>query len=67
MPVTTLHKLIGLSVAMLGQAPGTDLLNQWTRLYTQSREDGMDAMAALQKVHSIFWIPMPLPKCIRRT
>ena len=50
MPVTTLHKLIGLSVAMLGQAPGTDLLNQWTRLYTQSREDGMDAMAALQKV-----------------
>ena len=50
MPVTTLHKLIGLSVAMLGQAPGTDLLNQWTRLYTQSREDGMDAMAALQQV-----------------
>ena len=50
MPVTTLHKLIGLSVALLGQAPGTDLLNQWTRLYTQSREDGMDAMAALQKV-----------------
>ena len=50
MPVTTLHKLIGLSVAMLGQAPGTDLLNQWTRLYTQSREDGMNAMAALQKV-----------------
>ena len=50
MMVTTLQKLIGLSVAMLGQAPGTDLLNQWTRLYTQSREDGMDAMAALQKV-----------------
>ena len=50
MPVTTLHKLIGLSVALLGQAPGTDLLNQWTRLYTQSREDGMNAMAALQKV-----------------
>ena len=50
MVVTTLHKLIGLSVAMLGKAPGTDLLNQWTRLYTQSREDGMDAMAALQKV-----------------
>ena len=50
MVVTTLHKLIGLSVAMLGQAPGTDLLNQWTRLYTQSREDGMNAMAALQKV-----------------
>ena len=50
MMVTTLHKLIGLSVAMLGQAPGTDLLNQWTRLYTRSREDGMDAMAALQKV-----------------
>ena len=50
MPVTTLHKLIGLSVAMLGQAPGTDLLNEWTRLYTQSREDGMDAMAALQEV-----------------
>ena len=50
MPVTTLHKLIGLSVAMLGQAPGTDLLSQWTRLYTQSREDGLDAMAALQKV-----------------
>ena len=50
MPVTTLHKLIGLSVAMLGQAPGTDLLNEWTRLYTQSREDGMDAMAALQQV-----------------
>ena len=50
MVVTTLHKLIGLSVAMLGQAPGTDLLNQWTRLYTQSREDGMDAMAALQQV-----------------
>ena len=50
MMVTTLHKLIGLSVAMLGQAPGTDLLNQWTRLYTQSREDGMDAMAALQQV-----------------
>ena len=50
MPVTTLHKLIGLSVAMLGQAPGTDLLQQWTRLYTQSREDGLNAMAALQKV-----------------
>ena len=50
MVVTTLHKLIGLSVAMLGQAPGTDLLNQWTRLYTQSREDGLNAMAALQKV-----------------
>ena len=50
MMVTTLHKLIGLSVAMLGKAPGTDLLNEWTRLYTQSREDGMDAMAALQKV-----------------
>ena len=50
MVVTTLQKLIGLSVAMLGQAPGTDLLNQWTRLYTQSREDGMNAMAALQKV-----------------
>ena len=50
MPVTTLHKLIGLSVAMLGKAPGTDLLNQWTRLYTQSREDGLNAMAALQKV-----------------
>ena len=50
MPVTTLHKLIGLSVALLGQAPGTDLLNQWTRLYTRSREDGMDAMAALQRV-----------------
>ena len=50
MVVTTLHKLIGLSVALLGQAPGTDLLNQWTRLYTQSREDGMDAMAALQRV-----------------
>ena len=50
MVVTTLHKLIGLSVAMLGQAPGTDLLNQWTRLYTQSREDGMNAMAALQRV-----------------
>ena len=50
MPVTTLHKLIGLSVAMLGQAPGTDLLNQWTRLYTQSREDGMNVMAALQQV-----------------
>ena len=50
MPVTTLHKLIGLSVALLGQAPGTELLNQWTRLYTRSREDGMDAMAALSKV-----------------
>ena len=50
MTVTTLHKLIGLSVAMLGQAPGTDLLQQWTRLYTQSREDGLNAMAALQKV-----------------
>ena len=50
MMVTTLHKLIGLSVALLGQAPGTDLLSQWTRLYTQSREDGLDAMAALQKV-----------------
>ena len=50
MPVTTLHKLIGLSVALLGQAPGTDLLQQWTRLYTQSREDGLNAMAALQKV-----------------
>ena len=50
MPVTTLHKLIGLSVALLGQAPGTDLLNEWTRLYTQSREDGLNAMAALQKV-----------------
>ena len=50
MVVTTLQKLIGLSVAMLGKAPGTDLLNEWTRLYTQSREDGMNAMAALQKV-----------------
>ena len=50
MVVTTLQKLIGLSVAMLGQAPGTDLLNEWTRLYTRSREHGMDAMAALQQV-----------------
>ena len=58
MPVTTLHKLIGLSVAMLGQAPGTDLLNQWTRLYTRSREDGMNAMAALQQLIQWFYYPV---------
>ena len=50
MTVSTMDKMIGLSVALLGQAPGTDLLNQWIRLYTQSREDGMDAMATLQRV-----------------
>ncbi len=43
----TRDTMIGLSVAMLGKAPGTELLNEWYGVYNASVGKGMSPEAAL--------------------